>query len=468
VSAPKDDDGKGGKFPPDADYAVPTGSPDVYDPNYVPPPADPAHDERAAEIPPAELYPPAGTQSGTDSGSGSAERTERPERPESEQSYSSEWDGYPAGEPSPETSDPYAAEGYPAQSAEGFPMGPPPPSGMTYSAGSATSDIAYPTDVPPANPDDAPILPIDATAALQQAVGAASPRARKRAQTQARRDDDSEPNDDGTPRRSKRTMVVASLSIVGGLGIATLVLLGRANSERYEINCSASHAIAMQGRSFPPWGTHALNGPEWAPITLPANAECQPRSTEDVAELDKWYLELLVDRATVTLTARDLLDIAATPAAGGQPAVSPLDSVSAQLDQALLLARDPDKRDQRKEITRLQGDVLYWRAAARLRDASAVLLDASKQFDAANAQHPRHATDSAGWSTFLHHLADELRAGPNGAPIVVGPIGPSVAVQPGVPVPVGTALPVEDGSGAGSAEAPAPPDAGVPSGGVLL
>ena len=455
MSSPKDDDPKTGKFPPDADYAVPTGSPDVYDPNYVPPPADPAHgDSQAAEVPPLELYPPAGTQTGA--GSGSTE----PERPE--QSYSSEWDGYPAGEPSPETSDPYAAEGYPApaQSAEGFPMGPPPPSGMAYSVGDAASDAP-----PPANPDDAPILPYDATATLQQAIGAPSSRARKRAQTQPRLDADGEPIDDGTLKRSKRTMVIALVSIVGGLGIAALVFLGHANSQRYEISCSAAHAVAMQGRSFPPWGTRALNGPEWAPIELPANAECQPKSTEDVAELDKWYLELLVDRATVTLTARDLLD--APPAAAGKPAVSPLDEVSAQLDQALLLARDPDKRDQRKEITRLQGDVLYWRAAARLRDASAVLLDASKQFDAANAQHPRHATDSAAWSTFLHHVADDLRAGPNGAPTVIGPTGPSVAAQPGVPVPVGTALPVEEGSG-GSAEAPAPPDAGVPSGGVLL
>ncbi|MEO8845026.1 MAG: hypothetical protein ABI591_21190 [Kofleriaceae bacterium] len=446
------DDGKGGKFPPDPDYAVPTGSPDVYDPSYVPPPADPAHgDAKAADVPPAELYPP--------SDSSVAE----PDRPE--QSYSSEWDGYPAGEPSPEMSAPYAAEDYPAA---------PPPSGMAYSVGDAASDAAYvppPSDAayappPPPDPDDAPILPVDATAALQHAVGAPSARARKRAATQPRRDGDGEVIDDGTLKRSKRTMLIATASIVGGLVIATLVFLGHANSQRYELDCSAAHAVAMQGRSFPPWGVHALNGPEWAPIALPANAECQPKQTEDVAELGKWYLELLIDRATVTLTAKDILD--AAPAAAGQPAVSPLDTVSAQLDQALLLARDPDKRDQRKEITRLQGDVLYWHAAARLRDASAVLLDASKQFDAANAQHPRHATDAAAWSTFLHHLADELRAGPNGAPIVVGPAGPSTATEPGVPVPVGTALPVEAGSGAGSAEAPAPPDAGVPSGGVLL
>ena len=372
----KDDDPK---FPPEPEYAVPTGSPDVYDPSYVPPPADPERDAVAADVPPAELYAPQ-----------------------------------------------------------------PAPSGMEYSAGAASTDVPY--DVPAG----------DADAALHAAVGAPSPRARKRAQTEA--------TDEGTPARSKRTVLIATGSIVVGLVIATLVFLGRANSQRYGISCDASRAIPMQGRSFPPWGTHALIGPEWAPIVLPPNAECQPRETEDPAELGKWYLELLIDRATVTLTRKDLLDVVAAP---GQPPGSPLDAVSAELDQALLLSRDPDRRDQRKEITRLQGDVQYWRAALRLRDASAVLVDAAKQFDAANQQHPRHQTDAAAWSTFLHHLADELRAGPNGAPII-GPAGIPVpmtsSTTTSVPVPVGTALPVEEGS----AEAPAAPDAGVPSGGVLL
>lgn len=454
MSSPKDDGPKTGKFPPDPEYAVPTGSPDVYDPSYVPPPADPAHDDsHAAEVPPSELYPPGRAPETPQTGSKQLDP--------SEQSYSSEWDGYPAGEPSLETTDPYAAEGFqaPTQSADGVPIATPPPSGMAYFAGDAVTDAA------PVNPDDAPILPVDAVAALQDAVGAPSSRARKRARTQP--GEDGEVNDDGTPKRSKRAMVIAAASIIGGLGIAMLVFLGRASSQRYEISCSSSRASAMQGRTFPPWGTHALAGAEWAPIALPANAECQTKTTEDVAELGKWYLELLIDRATVTLTTKDLLDAPAAAATAGQPPVSPLDTVSAQLDQALLLARDPDKRDQRKEIMRLQGDVLYWRAAARLRDASAVLIDASKQFDAANAQQPRHATDSAAWSTFLHRLADELRAGPNGAPIIVGPAGPSIAIQPGVPVPVGTALPVEEGGG-GSAEPPSPPDAGVPAGGVLL
>jgi hypothetical protein len=403
-----------GTWPPAAEPAVPTGAPDAYDPSYVPPPADPGHDNtHAAEGPPAALYP----------------------------------DGGP-----PPTTEPVA--------------------GAASLGEAVAAELPTPTAPAVVDIDDAPLLPAELArdGALQAAVGAPTPGARRRARTQPLRDDDDrdDTDDPGTPKRSRRTMVVASLSIVVGLGTAALVFLGRANSQRYLISCDASRAIAEQGRSFPPWGSHPLHGPEWAPITLPANAECQVRETEDVGELGKWYLDLLVDRATTTLTARNLLDSVA--GTNGQPAANPLDAVAAQLDQALLLARDPDRRDQRKEITRLQGDVEYWRAASRLRDASAVLLDAAKQFEAANQQHPRHATDAAAWATFLHHLADELHAGPNGAPITASPAGPSgPPAAAASSVPVGTALPVEpDTSSGGSAAPPAPPDAGVPSGGVLL
>lgn len=420
MSGPGDDDDDKakppGSWPPDAEYAVPTGSPDVYDPGYVPPPADPAHDDaHASEVPPAELYP-----------------TSVPP-------------------PSAATSDVSAESGDATAADVLAPQG-------DFTAGGAWTP---PGDMAPGGEE--PLLPAELAAdgALNDAVGAPSAKARRRARTQPRRDDGDD--DDGlAPPRSRRTMIIATLSIVVGLGIATLVFLGRANGQRYVLTCDSAHAVAEQGRGFPPWGSRPMHGPEWAPIALPANAECQPRETDDVNELGKWYLELLLDRANVTLTARDLLD-----AVGGQATANPLDLVAAQLDQALLLARDPDRRDQRKDITRLQGDVAYWRAAARLRDASTVLVEAAKQFDAANQQHPRHATDAAAWSTFLHHLADELHAGPNGA-VPIAPGSPTNAAVTGtMPVPVGTALPVEADS-AGSAVPPPTPDAGIPSGGVLL
>lgn len=389
-----------GTWPPETERAVPTGAPDAYAPGYVPPPADPAHDNaHAEEGPPAGLYPvPVDT----------------------------------AARPTPDaTSSPESVDAP-------DPLSP-------------SSELAA--------PDEEPLLPaaLATAGALQDAVGAPSERARRRAKTPPRRDDD----DGSAAPRNRRTMMIASLSIVVGLGTAVLIFLGRANEQRYVITCDAAHAVAEQGRSFPPWGTHPLHGPEWAPITLPANAECQPRETENLGELGSWYLGLLVERATATLTARDLLEsVGAT--------TNPLDAVSAQLDQALLLARDPDRRDQRKEITRLQGDVDYWRAAARLRDASAVLLDAAKQFETANQQNPRHATDAAAWSALVHRVVDELHAGPTGAvPVATGSDSNAVVTGSEPAVPVGTALPVEPEAGSAGSAAP-PPDAGVPSGGVLL
>jgi hypothetical protein len=528
MSGPGDEDGKGkpgGSWPPEGEPAVPTGAPDAYDPGYVPPPADPAHDDpHASEVPPAELYPTAGTYPWSEKPPGKSKpgkaaapsKDPAPRKPSKAATPSKGIAASPpasvappsreaAPSPPPTSVAPPSsvAPQHPAPDPTNVaPQGSAPPPGAVappaaggdlpaesgdatasewlapqgdYAAGgewtpppgnaAGADDWQMPQPAPAGVAAEEPLLPpeLAADSALNDAIGAPSAKARRRARTQPRRDDGDD--DDGLgPPRNRRTMVIATLSIVVGLGIATLVFLGRANAQRYVLSCDSAHAVAEQGRGFPPWGSRPMHGPEWAPIALPANAECQPRETDDINEIGKWYLELLLDRANVTLTARDLLDSVAS-----QSTANPLDLVGAQLDQALLLARDPERRDQRKDITRLQGDVAYWRAAARLRDASTVLIDAAKQFDTANQQHPRHATDAAAWSTFLHHLADELHAGPNGA----APIAPSTATNAAVtgttPVPVGTALPVEPDSGSGGSAVPPPaPDAGIPSGGVLL
>jgi hypothetical protein len=299
---------------------------------------------------------------------------------------------------------------------------------------------------------------------LRDAVGAAP--AKRRRQAKLDRDvDEEEPP--GTTR-SRRTMTIAALSIITGLLIATFVFLGRASSQRYAITCATDHISAERGRSFPPWGTSPLTGPAWKPIYVPPNAECKPRETENPAELEGWYLDLLIDRASTTLTTPNLIDAAPSGAAiAGRPGASPLDVVSDQLEQALLLSRSPDHRDQRKEVERLLGDVQYWRASLRLRDASAALADASRQFEQAATQRPRHVTDAAAWASFLNQLADELRAGPNGVPAAAAPPGPSGGDHPSAPP--GTALPVEPAPTTPSANDTAPvPDAGVPTGGVLL
>ena len=165
-------------------------------------------------------------------------------------------------------------------------------------------------------------------------------------------------DDDGpTPPRSRRVQVIAALSLVGGLGIVALVFLGRANSQRYLLTCSTDRVTPEQGRSFPPWGSHPLAGPEWKPIVLPANAECTEHETDNPAELERLYsICSSIARARRSPARRCSI---------GPPAAAcrrPLDAVSAQLTQALLLSRSPDRRDQRKEVERLMGDVTYWRA----------------------------------------------------------------------------------------------------------
>jgi hypothetical protein len=234
-----------------------------------------------------------------------------------------------------------------------------------------------PEPAPPYDPvGEPPLVPQDAS--LEHAVGAPSRAARRRAE----HDDDRDPDQP----RSRRTMYIAAAAIVGGLSIGTLIFLGRANAERYAITCESSKVTAEQGRSFPPWGTRAMVGPEWKPIALPTSAECKARETESEAELDGWFLDALIDRASTILTAKNPLD-----AATGDAKTSPLDVAQEQLNQALLLARSPDKRDQRKEVERLLGDVDYWRASLRLRDASATLVDAT-------STTPRHGRASCATS----------------------------------------------------------------------
>jgi len=305
-------------------------------------------------------------------------------------------------------------------------------------AGHALASPSPPPSPPSPSPSSAPPSPPPPPVRRERARAASEPDA-----------DDTE----GSPRRSRKLVVVSALALVGGLGIATLVFLGRANSDQLALRCEPEQVVAEQGRAFPPWGTRALSGAEWKPIAIPPEAECKPRDTESADELAGWYLGILVDQASTLLTARE---------------VTKVDLAEADLKQALLLARSPDKRDQRKEIERLLGDVDYWRALATLRDATAKLGDAAKQFEAAAAQRPRHVSDASAWASYIRKVADELHVGPAGAHQSAFPApAPSTAERPAAPA--GVALPVEPARPSEPvAPPPAAPDAGVPGGGVLL
>lgn len=293
--------------------------------------------------------------------------------------------------------------------------------------------------------------PAGTTAAPGSSAGTASVApsvapSRRRATT----DDDDDP--DAGPRRRRRwPLYLAGLGAVTA-AVAVLVVLGQVQANRYALRCGATQITAERGRTFPPWGFHRLGGPAWRPIAIPPDAECVARETEDRAALEGWFLEHLTAQATRKLEG----------AAPGD-----LDAAEAELEQALLLSRAPERRDLRRELERLRGDVTYWRAAAQVKAAAAQLTAAARAFDDAAAQRPRHASDPARWATFVRDLAAALAAGPDGT----GAPPPSPSAPPRPTAPAGVALPVEGPALVPTDAGVAPDDAprrDLPTGGVLM
>ncbi|HEX4416688.1 MAG TPA: hypothetical protein VH165_02265 [Kofleriaceae bacterium] len=339
---------------------------------------------------------------------------------------------------------------------------------------------AKPEPEPDAKPEpDEPLLPATSSEnELRAAVGAkplpeaaATPAVSKRraapvADVHGDKDDDDHDDDDPHPAHSRRAVAVAVLSLAVGVGIVTLVFLGRANSDRYLLTCEAERAVPRHGRAFPPWGTRALDGDAWRPLKIAPETRCLARETDDPHVLERWYLDMILEAVTAQLTARE---------------ITKLDDTEALLKQGLLLTRPAtgeaetvaaERTDHHKDIERLLGDVAYWRASARLREAANVLTDAARQFDSAAAQHPRHVIDAALWASYARKLADQLHAGPAGGMpgAASAPLAPSADLAAHPVAPPGTALPVEPERPSSAEPGPLapPPDAGVPTGGVLL
>ncbi len=267
------------------------------------------------------------------------------------------------------------------------------------------------------------------------------------------RDDDSDSDDDdgGGPKKKRGKLgLVLAIGLLIGLLITSIVFIGSSNAGRYFERCHADTITAERGRSFPPWGSSRLSGPAWKPIAIPPGAECVSRETADPEELAGWFLEALVERAQAKLTAKE---------------VTAVDQAQLELEQALLLARDPDRRDQRKEIDRLLGDVEYWRGKARVRAAIDTLEEAGRRYDAAADKRPRHASDAAAWAAWVRRVARDLAAGPGG---VIAPLDAPDGERPRPDVPVGVALPVEEPALQAPDAGVPTVDAGLPQGGVLL
>jgi hypothetical protein len=335
---------------------------------------------------------------------------------------------------------------------------------------------------PPSKPIvDAPALPAAPATrgkdALRSAIGASPTGSGERVATPDDTEDIAD-RDDEPRRRRPRTILLAAVIVIGAAGTAALVLFGYLNTDRYVLACEPDRAVPEQGRGFPPWGTRALAGAPWRPLKIAPETRCQRQETDDPLVLQRVFLGMVLDQATALLTARE---------------VTRVDDAEALLQQALLLTRPAEREpeplavqrgEQHQEIEHLLGDVAYWRAQAKLRDALGALGDAAKQFDTAVARQPRHVSDAAAWAARVRTLAEELHAGSAGAGGPAGPAPPASTAPPAAPspapeatsgsaghpgVPAGTALPVEPGRAARPPAPAAPlPDAGPPTGGVLL
>jgi hypothetical protein len=328
---------------------------------------------------------------------------------------------------------------------------------------------------PAAGIDDPTLPDLPATHdenALRAAVGASPLRSDKPRRSGDGTPDDTDHEPEELRHRAPRTVLVAVLSAVGLAGVGVLVLLGYLNSDRYLLACEPDLAVPEQGRGFPPWGTRALAGAAWRPLRIAPETRCKPVETDDPLVLERSFLTMILDQASAQLTA---------------PEVTKVDDAESLLKQALLLTRPPEhepeplakqRTEHHQEVERLLGDVAFWRGATKVRDATAALGDALKQFDAAVAQHPQHATDAAAWAAHVRRLAQDLRTGPTGpasASPSAAPTSPAAnpggerPASPASTAPPGVALPVEPERSAANPPAQAPPpDAGTPTGGVLL
>ncbi len=275
--------------------------------------------------------------------------------------------------------------------------------------------------------------------------------------------------------------------VVAALGIGATVLLGQRNSERYLLRCAAEHIVAEHGRGFPPWGERRLSGKQWKPIPLPLAAECRTRQAQSEVELAGWYAEALMEQAGQVLAAGKL---------------DQLEAAAAQLEQAALLTRAPERRAERAQLQRLWGDVEYGRALAKLAEARQALAEAARGLDEAAKKEPRYATDAAARARELRRLLAELGApglaeagapvsplpavsepssasppaipdvpaGATSAPEATGPapLGPPAPTAPAPTEPVAPAGASGSSPGAADAAAPDAEPTPVPAGGVLL
>jgi hypothetical protein len=258
--------------------------------------------------------------------------------------------------------------------------------------------------------------------------------------------------------------------LVGGAALlvisAVCAVLGWLNSKNYYLVCGKRSITAEQG-SFWPYGRSPLPGEAFKAIA--GTHECASRHFESRDELERAFLTALIEQATRLLTSGDAEQVAAA---------------EQELQQALLLSRDPERGEERAMAERLQGDVAYWRGAAEIQGALETLRNSAEYFEEAATRRPRHSNDANAWAEHARFIGSEIDKGPRTlrkdesakeephfqglsnpdnpvetTPDPPEPLTPTTPVEP-------AAVPIDAGVDAKPPEVPA--DAKLPTGGVLL
>ncbi|MCP4447322.1 MAG: hypothetical protein GY811_18535 [Myxococcales bacterium] len=271
------------------------------------------------------------------------------------------------------------------------------------------------------------------------------------------------PTGPGLARKQKIKLIAgAVLLVMAGVG----AILGWLNNQNYYLVCGTKSIRAEQGR-FWPTGQKSLPGPSFRPILVPSSALCQSQSFEDRADLETAFLGALLEQSTKLLTT------------GGVEQVS---NAEKQLEQALLLTRDPQRAAERELAEHLKGDVAYWRGASEVERAVERLLTGATEFEDAATKRPRHSSDASSWAEHARYIAEEIDKGPRslrkdeapkekphfeGLPQADDREKPTGAPHPDVAAEssnIDAGVPTES-----PADADIPPvDAALPTGGVLL
>lgn len=208
-------------------------------------------------------------------------------------------------------------------------------------------------------------------------------------------------------RMSRRTMLALALLAMLAIMVAALWIAGSQNSRNYYLECGDHQITASRGDSFPPWGTEELGGKKWAAIEiiLPV-IQCDDQAFGSAAELEAAYRDRLLGQVETWLSSLRRIDPR-----------DKLDAAEAQLEQALLLSRASDEASvqAQQRVSRLLGDVAYWRGQNELDAAKKQLEVALDRFRQAVDKQPVHARDAQAWRAFLMRTMQAIEAGPSAA-----------------------------------------------------